>query len=120
MLRCHPTARYYSGEQAGGEFVIATGDEDEKMMETIEAFNNMEVDALWEHVCRHRYLSYGGWLTKALLPKEMMAGFMAQDLIPLQWEVMSVIPVQAKGEQQRASLAGQPRENLHERWFCGR
>lgn len=83
------------GEQAGSEFVIATGDEDEKMMDTIEAFNNMEIDALWEHmadtVTFHMADGYKGPFTK-----EMMAGLLAQ-ADSIQWEVMSVIPVQAKG-----------------------
>lgn len=86
------------GEQAGSEFVIATGDEDEKMMDTIEAFNNMDMDGLWTHmadtVTFHMADGYEGPFTKS-----MMAEFMAS-ADSVQWEVMSVIPVQAKGSNQ--------------------
>ncbi|MDZ7714784.1 MAG: hypothetical protein U5J95_01090 [Balneolaceae bacterium] len=102
LLGCQPkdttvtsNGKVLLGEQAGSEFVIAAGDEDEKMMETIEAFNNMDMDGLWEHmadtVTFHMADGFEGPFTK-----EMMAGFMAE-ADSVQWEVMSIIPVQAKG-----------------------
>ena len=105
LLGCQPAdtkltsnGKVLSGEQAGSEFVIAEGDEDEKMVETIDAFNNMDVDGLWKHIA-DTVTFHGADGSIAPLTKEMMAGLMA-GADSVDWDVKWLVPVQVKGSNQ--------------------
>jgi len=91
-----------TGDLAGSEFVIADGNEDEMVMDMIDAFNNMDIDGVWENIADtisfHGADGYEGPFTK-----DMLAGYFAE-ADSVQWEVWVVIPIQVKGDRQVSVL----------------
>lgn len=99
-----------SGDLSGSAFTIATGNEDETMMDMIEAFNRMDADALWasaaDTVSFHMSDGTVGPLTKA-----DMAGFFST-VDSLSWDVDAIIPVKAEGSN-RVNIIVDGREILY-------
>jgi hypothetical protein len=99
-----------TGGLSGNAFTIATGNEDEIMMDLIEAFNRMDAEALWassaDTISFHRSDGTVGPLTQA-----DMAGFFST-VDSLSWDVDAVIPVQAQGSN-RVSVLVDSRETLY-------
>lgn len=84
-----------TGEMEGSAFAIAEGNEVDLFMKMVEAFNNMDVDALWafsaDTITFHTTDGYEGPFTKA----DMAGLFSTVD--SLRWELDAVIPVKAVG-----------------------
>lgn len=92
-----------TGDMGGQAFSIATGNEDELFMDMVEAFNNMDVEALWinsaDTISFHGVDGSVGPLTKA-----DMAGFFST-VDSLKWEIDAVIPVKVTGSNRVSILA---------------
>lgn len=99
-----------SGEYSGSAFTIATTYEDEIFMDMVEAFNNMDAEALWasatDTVMFHQADGTVGPLTQA-----DMAGFFST-VDSLRWELDAVIPVKAVGSN-RVNILADGREILY-------
>ena len=91
------------GANEGKEFLIATGNEDEIFMEVVDAFNRMDIDALWE-VSADTIIFHGVDGTVGPLTKSDMSG-MFSSMDSVRWSVDAVIPVQVEGSQQVNILA---------------
>jgi len=87
--------RVLTGNMSGREFAIATGNEDELVMDLNDAFNAMDADALWEisadTVTMHNTDGDIIPFTKAAM-EELFASVDSID-----WELDAVIPVQVIG-----------------------
>lgn len=112
FLGCQPSANnsepvpsngsVLTGDLAGNEFLMATGDEDEKMMDLVDAFNRMDLDGVWEHIADtisfHGADGYEGPFTKDML------GDLFSTADSVSWQVWAVIPVQVKGSNRVSVL----------------
>lgn len=99
-----------TGDYSGSAFTIATTYEDEIFMDMVEAFNNMDAEALWESaadtVMFHQSNGTVGPLTQA----DMAAFFSSAD--SLSWEIDAVIPVKAAGSN-RVNILVDSREVVY-------
>ncbi|MDX1587060.1 MAG: hypothetical protein R3222_09955 [Balneolaceae bacterium] len=80
-----------TGDRMGSEFVIATGDHDEIVMDMVGAYNRMNADSVWHHaadtISFHSVDGYEGPMTKS----DMQQFFTSVDSVV--WKVYAVIPV---------------------------
>lgn len=99
-----------SGDLSGSAFTIATGNEDETMMDMIDAFNRMDAEALWASAA-DTISFHGSDGTVGPLTKADMAGLFST-VDSLSWDVDAVIPVKAEGSS-RVNVIVDGREILY-------
>jgi len=99
-----------TGEYSGSAFAIATTYEDEIFMDMVEAFNNMDAEALWKSAA-DTVMFHQADGTVGPLTQEDMAGFFSS-VDSLSWEMDAVIPVKAVGSN-RVNILADGREILY-------
>jgi len=85
-----------TGDMEGKAFTIAPGNEDEIFMDMVEAFNQMDAEALWANsadtIIFHQSDGTSGPLTQA-----DMAGLFST-IDSLSWDIHAVVPIKIVGD----------------------
>lgn len=76
-------------------FAIATSNEDEIVIDILEAYNKMDAEAIWEHAQDSVYFQYYTGETDTLSQADMNNYFASVDSV--QWMVGAVIPIKIIG-----------------------
>lgn len=100
-----------TGDMMGKEFVIATGDQDEIVMDLVGAFNRMNLDSVWMHaadtIAFHGSDGYVGPFTKADMKN------LFDNVDSLRWVVHAVIPIKLEGTEGRMSVFADGEETIY-------
>jgi hypothetical protein len=83
-------------------FAIATGNEDEIVIDILEAYNKMDAEAIWKHAQDSVYFQYYTGETDTLTLAGMNRYFASVDSV--QWMVGAVIPIKIIGGERVSVL----------------
>jgi len=76
-------------------FIIGRGNEDELVIDMLEAFNKMDAEALWEHAADSVLFRFRDGTVDTLTQADMSAYFASVDSV--QWMVGALIPIEIVG-----------------------
>lgn len=111
---CQPTTEtpmagkvLVDGDYKDKPFMMATGPEFERFMAMNKAFNEMDIDAMFEHIADTVGMrgDDGSW---SRLSKEDFAGYFSL-MDSVKWDLWAVIPVQVEGSE-RVNIFADGRE----------